>query len=62
MNFDIKAQRDFEKSTLDQIASWEASLDIFRWFSVGGEGLPLESVNQDDWLREIWEEDEWYRC
>jgi hypothetical protein len=56
--FDIKAQRDFEKTSLDQMASREASLDIFRWFSVGGEGLPPESIYQDDWLREIWEEDE----
>ncbi|OGM43417.1 hypothetical protein ABOM_007674 [Aspergillus bombycis] len=56
--FGIKAYRDFQRTDFDQIASQEAFLHIFPWFSVGGEGLPRGSIYQDDWLREIWEDDE----
>lgn len=55
---DTKSPGHFEKKDLDRTASQEASLDIFRWFFVNGEGLPLEEVYRDDWVREIWEEDE----
>lgn len=47
-----------EKKELDQTASREASLDVFRWFVMNGEGLPRESIYQDDWLQEIREEDD----
>lgn len=40
------------------MASQEASLDIFRWFFVNGEGLPLVNIYPDHWLYEVWEEDE----
>ncbi|KAB8266314.1 hypothetical protein BDV32DRAFT_144035 [Aspergillus pseudonomiae] len=56
--FSIKAYRDFKRTNFDQIASQDASLDIFQWFCIGGEGLPPESIYQDDWLRVIWEEDD----
>lgn len=55
---DTKSLGHFEKKKLDRTASQEASLDIFRWFVVNGEGEPLEKVYRDDWVREIWEEDE----
>lgn len=46
----------FEKREIDETASREASLDIFRWLSINGEGLPSESIYENDWLQEIWEE------
>jgi hypothetical protein len=46
----------FDKKDLDQIASREASVDISRWISINGEGLHPESIYQDGWLQEIWEE------
>jgi hypothetical protein len=55
---DIKELKIFENKKFDQMASREASLDIFRWFCINGEGLPPENIYQDDWLQEIWEEDE----
>lgn len=55
--FDVKEPRNFPKKDLDQEASHEASLDIFRWFIINGEGVPSESIYQDDWLKDIWEED-----
>ncbi|KAL4888243.1 hypothetical protein BDV59DRAFT_211432 [Aspergillus ambiguus] len=55
---DIKAPKVFERTYLDQRASREASLEIFRWFSISGEGLPPESIYQDDWLKEIWDDEE----
>jgi len=48
-----KSLGHFEKKELDRTASQEASLDIFRWFFVNREGLPLEKVYRDDWVREI---------
>lgn len=53
---DIGELEIFESKGFDQIASREASLDIFRWFFINGEGLPPEKIYQDDWLQEIWEE------
>jgi hypothetical protein len=53
---DIRELEIFERKGVDQIASREASLDIFRWFSINGEGIPSEKIYQDDWLQEIWEE------
>lgn len=38
---DTKSLEHFEKKELDRTASQEASLDIFLWFAVNGEGLPL---------------------
>lgn len=55
---DIKTLGNIEKKELDRMASQEASLDIFRWFFISGEGLPLENIYHDDCLREIWDEDE----
>lgn len=57
-NLEIKDEIDFKRTNLDQMASREASLDIFRWFCACGEGLPPENIYQDEWLREIWEDDE----
>jgi hypothetical protein len=36
---------------LDQEASEEASLDIFRWVMVNGEGIPAEEIYKHDWLQ-----------
>ncbi|KAJ5691090.1 hypothetical protein N7488_011825 [Penicillium malachiteum] len=52
----VKDLKDFEKKGLDQMASREASLEVFRWFSINGEGVPPENIYKDDWLQEIWEE------
>lgn len=50
----------FEEKELDpdREASEEASLDVFRWFIVGGEGLPPERIYHDDLLHEMWEQDD----
>lgn len=53
---DIKELEIFEKKEIDQMTSREASLDIFRWFSINGDGFPPEKIYEDDWLQEIWEE------
>lgn len=45
---------DQEKS---QESSWEASLDIFRWFVINGEGFPPEPIYKDDWLESLGHED-----
>ncbi|CAG7939345.1 unnamed protein product [Penicillium salamii] len=55
---DIKKPKPFQKKELDQMASREASSDIFRWFFINGEGKPPESIYEDDWLKEIWDQDE----
>ncbi|KAJ5253826.1 hypothetical protein N7524_011006 [Penicillium chrysogenum] len=55
---DIEKPKTFQKKELDQMASREASLDIFRWFFINGEGVPLETIYEDDWLKEIWDEEE----
>lgn len=52
-----KSLGHFEKKELDRTASQEATLEIFRWFIVNGEDLPLEKAYRDDWVREIWEEE-----
>ncbi|KAG2412490.1 hypothetical protein HFD88_010047 [Aspergillus terreus] len=57
-NLEIKDEMDFKRTNLDHMASREASLDIFRWFCACGEGLPPENIYQDEWLREIWDDDE----
>ncbi|OQE17584.1 hypothetical protein PENSTE_c020G08481 [Penicillium steckii] len=48
----------FEEKELDpeREASEEASLDVFRWFIVGGEGLPPERIYHDDLLHEMCEQ------
>ena len=50
----IKKLRKFEEKELDQRASLEASLEIFHWFIINGEGRPSENIYQDDWLAPIW--------
>ncbi|RJE22210.1 hypothetical protein PHISCL_05458 [Aspergillus sclerotialis] len=55
---DIKELRKFKEKELDQRASLEASLDIFLWFIINGEGRPPENIYQDDWLAPIWSDDE----
>lgn len=50
----IKELRKFEEKELDQRASLEASLEIFHWFIINGEGRPSENIYQDDWLAPIW--------
>ncbi|KAJ5584590.1 uncharacterized protein N7459_004390 [Penicillium hispanicum] len=60
---DIKeASHSFEKKELDseREASEEASIDIFHWFVVGGEGLPPEKIYYDDLLQEIWRQEDDY--
>ena len=52
----IKDIEIFEQKVVDETASREASLAIFRWFTFNGEGCPPEKIYQDDWLQEIWEE------
>ncbi|KAE8381683.1 hypothetical protein BDV26DRAFT_278670 [Aspergillus bertholletiae] len=42
-----------ESNPLEQDASREASLDIFRWFVMSGEGFPPEDIYQDEWLEEL---------
>ena len=42
---------DFPKIQLNQEASQEASLDIFRWVTVNGEGVPPEEVYKDKWVQ-----------
>lgn len=50
----------FEKRELDpdREAFEEASVDIFRRYVVGGEGVPSEKIPQDDLLREMREQDD----
>lgn len=36
----------------------KASIDIFRWFVVGGEGLPPDKLFRDDLLCGAWECDD----
>ncbi|PYH75061.1 uncharacterized protein BO88DRAFT_460983 [Aspergillus vadensis CBS 113365] len=50
----IMQDRGFSEQ-LDQEASREASGQVYLWFFFGGEGLPSESIYQEDWLKEIWE-------
>lgn len=38
---------------LGQKASRGASLDIFRWFAINGEGLPPEYIYGDEWLESL---------
>lgn len=49
--------RQFPHKPLDQEASEEASLDIFRWFIINGEGVPSEKIYKDEWLKAV-EDDE----
>lgn len=53
-----ESSHSFEKKELDpdREASEEASLEIFRWSMVGGEGLPAEKIYRDDLLQEMWEQ------
>ncbi|OJJ74447.1 hypothetical protein ASPBRDRAFT_27476 [Aspergillus brasiliensis CBS 101740] len=53
--FDLKTRRDFEHTKLDQLASREASGQVFLWYFFGGEGLPSEGIYHDEWLKDIWE-------
>ena len=53
---DIKKLEIVEKKKIDQEASEEASLSIFRWFSITGEGCLSEKIFQDDWLQPTWED------
>ncbi|RDL38515.1 Uncharacterized protein BP5553_02855 [Venustampulla echinocandica] len=42
---------EFPKIQLNQEASEEASLDVFRWVMVNGEGVPPEEVYKDKWVQ-----------
>ncbi|KAJ5176559.1 uncharacterized protein N7482_002436 [Penicillium canariense] len=48
----------FERKELDpdREASEEASLEIFRWFVIGGEGIPPEKIFRDDLLQQSWDQ------
>lgn len=54
-NIHLKTCREFGRTQLDQEASREASGQVFLWFFFGGEGLPSERIYQEEWLKEIWE-------
>ncbi|RDK43404.1 hypothetical protein M752DRAFT_326235 [Aspergillus phoenicis ATCC 13157] len=54
-NIQLKTRRDFRRTKMDQEASREASGQVFLWYFFGGEGLPSESIYQEEWLKEIWE-------
>ncbi|PWY88831.1 hypothetical protein BO94DRAFT_556220 [Aspergillus sclerotioniger CBS 115572] len=47
----------FPHKPLDQDASEEASLDIFRWFITNGEGFPPGMIYKDEWLEGLDDED-----
>ncbi|KGQ01717.1 hypothetical protein PAAG_11565 [Paracoccidioides lutzii Pb01] len=51
LNMDMIADLVFHQKSLDQEASREASLDIFRWVTVNGEGTPPEKVYRDAWVQ-----------
>jgi hypothetical protein len=42
---------EFSKKAFDQEASQKASLDIFRWIMINGEGTPPEKVYKDEWVQ-----------
>ncbi|KGM92515.1 uncharacterized protein PADG_11339 [Paracoccidioides brasiliensis Pb18] len=48
---DMIADLVFHQKSLNQEASREASLDIFRWVTVNGEGTPPEKVYRDAWVQ-----------
>ncbi|PIG84925.1 hypothetical protein AARAC_005605 [Aspergillus arachidicola] len=54
------ASYSFEKKKLDpdRETSEEASLEVFRWFVFGGEGLPPEKIYHDGLFQETWEQDD----
>lgn len=41
----------FPKKSFTQEASQEASLDIFRWVMINGEGTPPEKIYKDEWVQ-----------
>ncbi|KAJ6021497.1 hypothetical protein N7540_007001 [Penicillium herquei] len=48
----------FQDKELDynvQEASRRATWDIFHWFFINGEYLPVEEIYHDTWIKEIWE-------
>ncbi|KAI2909075.1 hypothetical protein CBS11852_199 [Aspergillus niger] len=50
-NIQLKTRRDFRRTKMDQEASREASGQVFLWYFFGGEGLPSESIYQEEWLK-----------
>ena len=42
----------------EQIASQNASRTILQWATVNGEGVPLEGVYQDEWVRDFLQDDD----
>ncbi|PYI04795.1 hypothetical protein BO78DRAFT_449182 [Aspergillus sclerotiicarbonarius CBS 121057] len=52
----VQGVRQFSHKPLDQNASEEASLDIFLWFIINGEGFPPGKFYKDEWLERIAEE------
>lgn len=54
----IEKPKKFPKRELDQEASREASMAVFRLFVINGEGLPSGGIYKDDWLKDIWDEEE----
>ena len=55
--FQVQERLQPAQKPFDQEASREASLDIFRWFIINGEGFPLGHIYKDDWLEGIADED-----
>jgi hypothetical protein len=49
---------EIPEQPFDQEASEEASLDVFRWVMVNGEGVPPEEIYRHDWLRIDEDDDE----
>ncbi|OAT13227.1 hypothetical protein BDBG_08476 [Blastomyces gilchristii SLH14081] len=48
----------FPRKSPSQEASQEASLDLFRWVMINGEGTPPEKIYRDEWLQLEDESDE----
>ncbi|KAI9035760.1 uncharacterized protein KD926_002910 [Aspergillus affinis] len=38
-------------------ASEQASMEMFRWFVLGSEGVPPEKIYQDEWFRGLWNDE-----
>ncbi|CAG8982684.1 hypothetical protein HYALB_00000963 [Hymenoscyphus albidus] len=51
LKIEQRTTTEFPTIEIDQEASQEASLDIFRWVMVNGEGVPPEEVYKDKWVQ-----------
>ncbi|KAE8356902.1 hypothetical protein BDV28DRAFT_126392 [Aspergillus coremiiformis] len=58
IKFRVQGLQDFPHKPLDQEASREASIDVFRWFIFNGEGFPPGKIYKDEWLDILEDTDE----